>query len=94
MKKILTMGIALASLAAPLAVAAGAAQARPEQQVTRVQDTWRDCSRWDAKHHMCRDQDWDRNRWNEHEWYGRGACHHDGHDHYLDTRGHWRACRR
>ena len=92
MKKILTLGLALASLSAPLLAAAGAAQARPEQ-VIRAQDEWRDCSRWDHKHHMCRDTEWDRNRWNEREWYGHRTCG-DSHDHYLDTRGHWHACRR
>ena len=92
MKKILTLGLALASLSAPLAAAAGAAQARPEQ-ISRVQDEWRDCRRWDRHRHECRDRDWDRDRWNEHEWYGRRACG-DTRDHYLDGRGRWRACHR
>lgn len=92
MKKILTLGFALASLAAPFAAAAGAAQARPEQ-IIRVDDEWRDCRHWDRHHRQCRDQDWDRNRRDEREWYGRNACG-DRHDHYLDTHGHWRMCRR
>jgi opacity protein-like surface antigen len=91
-KKILTLGLALASLSASLVGAAGVAQARPEQKLILVQDEWRDCGHWDRKHHVCRDPNWDRNRWNEHDWYGRGVCG-ANHDHYLDARGHWRTCR-
>jgi hypothetical protein len=90
MKKLLTLGLAVAALAGS-AGATCAAQLRPGM-LTRVDDAWRDCHRWDRHHHQCRDADWDRNRWNEHDWYGRGACH-NGHDHYLDPRGHWRECR-
>ena len=92
MKKILILGLALASLSASFAAGAGAAQARPEQ-IIRVRDQWRDCRNWDRKHHVCRDQDWDRNRWNEREWYGSNTCR-GGHDHYLGAHGHWRACHR
>jgi hypothetical protein len=99
MKKLLMLGLAAAALTSwtGSSMAAGLPQVRSDMLI-RVDDRdhdhdeWRDCHRWNRHRHECRDSDWDRNKWAEHEWYGRHVC--DGsHDHYLDARGHWRHCR-
>jgi hypothetical protein len=91
MKTLLIFGLTLASLAASAVATAGPVR---KEMLIRVDNDWRDCSRWDRRHHRCREADWDRNRWQEHNWYGRRTCRGDhDHDHYLDGRGHWRECR-
>jgi hypothetical protein len=88
MKAILIAGLALASL-----TTAAVATAEPvrKEMIIRVDDAWRDCAKWDRRHHICRDAEWDRSRWVEHDWYGHKTCG-ANHDHYLDARGHWRTC--
>jgi Ni/Co efflux regulator RcnB len=92
MRRFLTAVLAAAAISSPaaLAFAAPAAIVTPAT-VTYVDDAWHDCRSWDGHRHMCRDREWDRTRWNEQEWYGRGSCR-EGHDHYINRRGHWKSC--
>lgn len=93
MRRILLAALAVASLTAPAGMAAAQVSAvvRPDT-VTHVDD-WRPCRSWDGRRRLCRDADWDRNRWREHDWYGPASCA-SGHERFIDRHGRWRFCHR
>jgi hypothetical protein len=50
---------------------------------------YRDCRDWDRRGRMCRDRDWDDNRWRD--YYGPRSCRLPGHErYYMD--GRWYRC--
>lgn len=97
MRKMLTIVLALASLAASAAGASAratvdaAAEVRPDTlvQVQGRPPPWAGCRNWDTVRRVCRDPGWRGRNWRS--WYGHPSCRR-GHGWWIDRRGRWRRC--
>jgi len=97
MRKMLTLGLAIAALAASAGVAAPQTGAAPLPEVrpdtlTLVQrgPPWPACRSWDRRTGFCRDPGWRHRSWRS--WYGRHSCRWRGHGWWIDNWGRWRRC--
>jgi hypothetical protein len=93
MKKILTLGVALASLTA-FAGAAGAAITPRTSPVTHIRAYGPpefDCQHWDNQAKVCHDANW-RGR-DRSAWAGHDSCRANPQQQwYIDSHGMWRHC--
>jgi hypothetical protein len=97
MRNMLTVGLAIASLAASVSIAvpqtsaASLPEVRPDT-LTLVQrgPPWAACRRWDSRRRVCLDSGWRNRHWRS--WYGRNTCRVRGHGWWIDRWGRWRRC--
>jgi len=98
MRKMVTLGLAIASLMATANVASSqTAASRPEVRpdtldlvVWVAHPPWPACHRWDRRTGVCLDSSWRTRHWRA--WYGRSTCRVRGHGWWIDAWGRWRRC--